>query len=155
MLVKSPLKVIRLCIRVSWRTDSGIDESNYGSSERMFPKVKMLGNQEPTANELNAKKRAILRCVQGEITYFINITPAAYFDLLSKQMLAWYKRTFKQTLYWLSAVQFCFLRRNKRTKLSTSKHLLSTAVKTPALYNTFKIASFVVTFLTGRFATWG
>ena len=37
---------------------------------------KMLGNQKPTPNELNVAKRAIIRCLQDEIKYFIFITPS-------------------------------------------------------------------------------
>ena len=93
MLFQFPLKMLHLCIHDSWRTDSGNLESNYHSSERkMLPKAlyeKMLGNQKPTANEPNATKITILRCVQGEIEYFICITPATHLSTYFKNK-CWY-----------------------------------------------------------------
>ena len=39
-----------------------------------------MGDQKPTANELSATKRAIIRYLQGETKRFTFITPALFFD---------------------------------------------------------------------------
>lgn len=76
-------------------------------------------------------------------------TCSVFVDLLSKQMLAWYKRTYKETPYFFAAAQFPILRRSKATKLSTSNPLLSKGSETLEFDKIFKKADFVVTFLTG------
>ena len=75
-------------------------------------------------------------------------TCSAFVDLLSKEMLAWYERTYKDTPNRFSASQFPFLRRTKATKLSTSNLLLSNGSETPEFDKIFKKADCVVTFLT-------
>ena len=78
--------------------------------------------------------------------FYIYHTCGVFVDLLSKQMLAWYKRTYKETPYFFSASQFSFLRRHKATKLRTSNFLLSNGSEILELDKIFKKADIDVTF---------
>ena len=128
-------------------------ESNYRSSERrMLPKVYKKDTGQSETNRKRAqqykKNNFTMRARWNKIVHIYQ-TFSAFVDLLSKEMLAWYERTYKDTPNRFSASQFPFLRRTKATKLSTSNLLLSNGSETLALDKIFKKADCVVTFLTG------
>lgn len=77
------------------------------------------------------KKRNFRMYTRWHKIFYIYHTCSVFVDLPSKQMLAWYKQTYKGTPFLFSAAQFPSLRRNKASKFSTCKHLLFNCIENP------------------------